>query len=112
WLASDLQTAKWATNNIPPCEMEKYKAAASLFKKYGEMAGIDPRLIAAQAYQESQIDQSRTSPAGAVGVMQINPSTAAGDPINIENVDKNMENNIHAGTKYLQYIAKRYFTDP
>jgi len=111
-LASYLQTTKWATNNTEPAEMEKYKAAASLFKKYGEIEGIDARLIAAQAYQESQIDQSRVSPAGAVGVMQIKPSTAADDPINIKDVDTNMENNIHAGTKYLQYIAQRYFSDP
>ena len=35
-------------------------------------------LVAAQAYQESQFDQSRKSSVGAVGVMQIKPATAAG----------------------------------
>ena len=110
-LATYLQTAKWATNNTAPDEMEKYKAAAAFFKKYGGIERFDWKLIAAQAYQESQIDQSKVSPVGAVGVMQIKPSTAAGDPININNVDTNMENNIAAGTKYLDYITKRYFSD-
>ena len=110
-LANYLQNTKWAKNNTAPGEMEKYKAAAAFFKKYGTATGFDWQLIAAQAYQESQIDQSRVSPVGAVGVMQIKPSTAEGDPINIKNVDTNMENNINAGTKYLDFILKRYFSD-
>ena len=91
--------------------MEKYRAAVVFFKKYADEDGFDWRLIVAQAYQESQLDQSVISPAGAVGVMQIKPSTAAGDPINIQDVDKDLENNIRAGTKYLDYITKRYFSD-
>jgi membrane-bound lytic murein transglycosylase MltF len=66
-------------------------------------------MIAAQAYQESTIDQSKTSPMGAVGVMQIKPSTAAGDPINITGVDTDMEKNINAGIKYLNFITETYF---
>ena len=110
-LAKYFQNTKWAKNNTNLEDMEKYKAAAVFFKKYGEHEGYDWKLIAAQAYQESQIDQSRVSPVGAVGVMQIKPSTAEDDPINIMNVDTNMENNIHAGVKYLDFIAKRYFSD-
>ena len=110
-LANYLQTTKWAKNNTAPQEMEKYRAAVVFFKKYADEDGFDWRLIVAQAYQESQLDQSVISPAGAVGVMQIKPSTAAGDPINIQDVDKDLENNIRAGTKYLDYITKRYFSD-
>jgi membrane-bound lytic murein transglycosylase MltF len=43
--------------------------------------------------------------------MQIRPSTAAGDPINITGVDASAEKNIHAGVKYLRFIADRYFAD-
>jgi membrane-bound lytic murein transglycosylase MltF len=111
-LANYLQTTQWAKNNTAPGEMEKYKAAVAFFKKYGETEGFDWRLIAAQAYQESQIDQSKVSPAGAVGVMQIKPSTAADNPINVNNVDTSMEKNIQAGAKYLKYMDKRYFSDP
>ena len=36
----------------------------------------------------------------------------AADPnVGIDNV-YDMENNIHAGTKYLAFIRERYFTDP
>jgi len=67
--------------------------------------------VAAQAYQESQIDQSRRSSAGAVGIMQIKPSTAAGSPINVRGVETSAERNIEAGVKYLRFIADRYFSD-
>ena len=43
--------------------------------------------------------------------MQLLPSTAAQKPINIKDVSK-VDNNIHAGVKYLSYIRKRYFSDP
>src|SRR5262249_39055388 len=68
-------------------------------------------LVAAQAYQESQIDQSRRSAAGAVGVMQIKPSTAADKPLFIKDVETNMENNIKAGTGYMDYILKTNLKD-
>ena len=46
----------------------------------------------------------------AVGVMQLLPSTAADPNVNIRNI-KNLENNIHAGAKYLAFIRDRYFSD-
>jgi membrane-bound lytic murein transglycosylase MltF len=42
--------------------------------------------------------------------MQIKPSTAAGPPIGIRNVH-HVENNIHAGVKYLRFIVDEYFKD-
>jgi len=44
--------------------------------------------------------------------MQIKPSTAKGDPVNIMDVKTSMENNIHAGVKYLRHLADDYFGDP
>ena len=106
-----LKNTKWAKNNTGPSEMEKFRAAISLFKKYGAEYDFDWLMIAAQAYQESTIDQSKVSPAGAFGVMQIKPSTAAGSPINIDEIVSNMDNNIHAGVKYLDYIMRDHFKD-
>ena len=38
---------------------------------------VDWLLMAAQGYQESQLNQSARSPVGAIGVMQIMPATGA-----------------------------------
>ena len=43
--------------------------------------------------------------------MQLLPSTAAGSPINLPDIHK-LEDNIHAGVKYLRYITDQYFSDP
>lgn len=42
--------------------------------------------------------------------MQILPSTARDKNVNIKNI-KQVENNIHAGTKYLRFMIDRYFND-
>ncbi len=67
-------------------------------------------LLMAQGYQESHLDQSRRSPAGAIGVMQLLPTTAADPNVGLPNIE-DVEENIHAGTKYLRFIHDRYFAD-
>jgi len=47
-----------------------------LFKKAGEVTGIDWRLLAAVSYAETRFDATARSPWGAVGLMQVLPSTA------------------------------------
>ena len=81
-----------------------------LFQEYGEQYDFDWLMLAAQGYQESGFRQDRTSPAGAVGVMQIKPSTAADRNVGIDDVS-NVDNNIHAGAKYMRFLADRYFSD-
>ena len=66
--------------------------------------------MAALAFQESKFDQSAKSRAGAVGIMQIKPSTAKDPNIGIADIS-GVEDNIHAGTKYLRFIADQYFDD-
>ncbi len=82
-----------------------------LFKKYGKKYGFAWHMIAAQAYQESGLNQKKKSPSGAVGVMQILPKTARDKNIGIHNVYK-LENNIHAGVKYLHFLRENFFNDP
>jgi membrane-bound lytic murein transglycosylase MltF len=48
---------------------------------------------------------------GAVGIMQIKPSTAADRNVGVPNVH-DLESNIHAGVKYLAFLRDRYFDDP
>jgi membrane-bound lytic murein transglycosylase MltF len=109
-LNSYLRSTKWARDATSGAEMAKFKEMASLFRKYGDQYDLPYLLVVAQAYQESRLDNSVKSPAGAVGVMQIKPSTAAGQPIGITNVEK-LPNNINAGTKYLRFLLNEYFKD-
>jgi len=93
-------------------ELAKFDALHDLFKKYADMYGLDDLLLMAQGYQESRLDQSVRSRAGAVGIMQILPSTAAYEQVQIENIANDMEQNIHAATKYMRYLLDTYLSDP
>ena len=103
-----LQNTKWVRNALAEEEFQRFKDAVKFFQKYSKQYDFDWLMIAAQAYQESGIDQSKRSPAGAVGVMQLLPSTAADPNVNIRKIDV-MEHNIHAGVKYLRFLHDRYF---
>jgi membrane-bound lytic murein transglycosylase MltF len=89
---------------------ERVQEMADLFQTYGERYDFDWLMLAAQGFQESGLRQNRRSPAGAVGVMQIKPSTAADRNVGIDDVSM-VENNIHAGAKYMRFLADRYFSD-
>ena len=102
---------RWIKNPADQSEQKKLSQFVHLFKKYGDQYGFDQYALIAQAYQESGLDNKKKSHRGAVGIMQILPSTAADPNINISNVRK-LENNIHAGAKYLHFIRQRYFSDP
>jgi membrane-bound lytic murein transglycosylase MltF len=106
-----LQNTKWITNSTNAAELQKFNDYSGYFKKYSSQYNFDYLMIAAQAYQESLLDQDRRSHAGAVGVMQVIPKLAAANPINIPNVG-NADGNIQAGTKMLRNIADTYFNDP
>ena len=102
---------RWIGNPLSEADAKRLAKLRALFEKYAAMYGFDWLKIAALAYQESRLDQRAKSPRGAVGIMQILPSTAAGPAVNIPDVSK-VENNIHAGIKYLAYLRDRYFSDP
>jgi len=86
-----------------------FATAFAGFRKYGEQYGFDWLLIAAQAYQESGLNPKARSPAGAVGVMQVRRATAK--EMGIPNI-ADVEQNVHAGVKYMAHLRDRYFDDP
>jgi membrane-bound lytic murein transglycosylase MltF len=100
----------WIRNPNATEERQRFDEALPFFEKYADQYGFDHLLIAAQAYQESRIDQKLESPAGAVGVMQIKPATAADANVGVPDIQR-LEDNIHAGVKYLRFVADRYFSD-
>jgi membrane-bound lytic murein transglycosylase MltF len=106
-----LQNTKWVKNSTSSEELKKFQANVALFQKYAGEYDFDVMMIAAQAYQESLLDQSKRNPSGAVGIMQVIPKYAAAPPINIPNVGT-AEPNIHAGVKMLRNIEDTYFNDP
>ena len=105
-----LQNTKYVKNALSEKELKKYNSMVQLFKKYAGEYDFNYLMIVAQAYQESGLDHSKRSHAGAVGVMQLLPTTAKDPNINIANIEK-LENNIQAGTKYLRFIIDRYYKD-
>ena len=106
-----LKNTTWAKRALDGGDRARFERTVEIFRKYGDMYDFDPLMLAALAYQESGLDQSVRSKAGAVGVMQLLPSTAADPNVGIPDIST-IENNVHAGTKYLRFIRDRYFSDP
>lgn len=102
---------QWLEDPTTRSERDKLQRYLGLFRKYGQQYGFDPLALAAQAYQESRLDPDTRSHRGAVGLMQIIPSTAADPNVDIADIDE-PEGNIHAGAKYLAFLRDRYFDDP
>jgi membrane-bound lytic murein transglycosylase MltF len=105
-----LQNNKVVKDATSEAELKKFNETVAYFKKYAPQYGFDYLMIVAQGYQESHLDQSRRN-GGAVGIMQVKPSTAAAPPISIPDITTT-ENNIHAGVKVLRAISDNYFNDP
>lgn len=79
----------------------------SLIKEAAARYQVDPRLVAAVAQIESGGNQEAVSPAGAVGVMQLMPETAAG--LGVNPYDKRQ--NIEGGAKYLRQMMDTFGGD-
>ena len=89
-------------------EYNRFQQTLALFEKYGTKYGFDPLMLAAQGYQESQLNQQAKSQVGAIGVMQLMPATGAEMKVGDIHV---MESNIHAGAKYMDILMTKYFPD-
>ncbi|MCP4578288.1 MAG: lytic transglycosylase F, partial [Deltaproteobacteria bacterium] len=83
-----LKNTDYVKKSLNRKELAKFEQTLSLFKKYGKQYDFDWLMLAALAYQESTIDQSKRSHVGAIGVMQILPSTAKDKNVNIPNIKK------------------------
>lgn len=79
----------------------------SIIKMHADKIGWDWRLVSSLIYQESKFDPDVESWAGAMGLMQILPSTA-NKFISDEQDITNPENNISAGTTYLKNLYAKW----
>ena len=69
--------------------------------------GVDPNLAWSVASRESSGQQAARSPKGAMGVMQLMPSTAASLGVDPAKEDENIE----GGVRYLGQLLKKYNGD-
>lgn len=74
-----------------------------LLKKYSRQIGWDWRLLASLVYQESQFQHHLVSSKGAIGLMQLMPSTAKQYGITMRSSDAEQ---IAAGVKYIKSIYR------
>ncbi len=94
-----------------PDDVARFQRLVEIFRKHGDTYSFDYLMLMAQGYQESQLDQSRRSPRGAVGIMQMLPSTAKDKVVGISGIDKDADRNVEAGSKYLRHLIETYIDD-
>lgn len=100
--APEPNPASSGPNPIPPAAIDQ------LVGQNAATWQVDPSLIKAVIANESGFDAGATSPAGAMGLMQLMPGTAAslgvGDAYN-------PAQNVSGGTRYLKGLLQRYNGD-
>jgi membrane-bound lytic murein transglycosylase MltF len=101
-------STKFVQNANSETEQKKFLAMAEYFKKYSDQYQVDYLLMAAQGYQESQLNQDAKSQVGAIGIMQLMPAT--GNDMKVGDITQ-PEANIHAGVKYMRFMMDQYFKD-
>ena len=80
---------------------------STAIQKSASRHGLSQALIAAVAWQESQMRQEAVSPRGARGVMQLMPATASGLKVDPGNLSANVD----GGTAYLAEMLDRFDGD-
>jgi membrane-bound lytic murein transglycosylase MltF len=100
------KNAKYVKDANSEAERKKFLALIDYFKNYGDKYDVDWLLMAAQGYQESQLNQAAKSQVGAIGVMQVMPAT--GKDLNVGDIHQ-VESNIHAGVKYMRWMIDNYY---
>ena len=91
-----IYAGKIIRNALAPDQAKKFRELVEFFKTYGQRYAVDPYMLAAQGYQESAFDQSLRMKSGAVGIMQMKPSTAR-EELGIKDIVTRAEDNIHSG---------------
>jgi soluble lytic murein transglycosylase-like protein len=89
----------------PVAPRDTYEPFEPLLQQYATRTGIRPDLVRAVIQVESGFNPHATSPKGAMGLMQLMPSTAK--ELGVIN-PYDPEDNIRGGTAYLRQLLDRY----
>jgi membrane-bound lytic murein transglycosylase MltF len=101
-----LKNVKYVKDAASESERKKFLALIQYLQKYGDKYDVDWLLMGAQGYQESQLNQAARSKVGAIGVMQVMPTT--GKDLGVGDIAE-VEPNIHAGVKYMRWMIDQYY---
>ncbi len=110
----------WIANQLPQNasgELERYRYPLAYWEKIQKLAaerGLDPYLVLGLIRQESLFDIRALSPASAIGLMQLLPSTAArtAQQIGLPSPDREKlfdpDLNLTLGTSHFKDLLERY----
>jgi soluble lytic murein transglycosylase-like protein len=90
------------------CDLVTSEELNEIFAEAAATYGVDEKLLKAVAKVESNFNASAVSSAGAVGIMQLMPATAAGLGVS-DSYDA--RENIFGGAKYLSQLLAKYDGD-
>jgi soluble lytic murein transglycosylase len=91
---------------------------SAIVRERARAEGLDPALLAAVIYQESKFSPSAVSASGAIGLMQLTPSTAEGIALRTGGTSFHVSDltdpaiNIRYGTWYLHDLFSKYGSLP
>lgn len=86
----------------------------TIVRTHARNYGLDPALLAAVIYQESRFEREARSSSGAVGLMQLLPSTAQGIAIRTGGTRFRVDDlldpdiNVRYGCWYLRHLLRKY----
>lgn len=97
-----------APSAVPTPAPVKQLTPRELVTEAAKRHGLPPEIVHSVAQSESAYRADAVSPKGAVGVMQLMPGTAR--MLNAD--ERNLEQNIDAGTRLLRELLLKYQNDP
>jgi membrane-bound lytic murein transglycosylase MltF len=95
--------------NTKPAAMHRLDLTYATFQKYGDIYHFDTLMLAALAWQESNLNPHAYNRAGGyVGIMQIAP--AAARTVGIRDISS-VDADVHAAAKYMDVLLARFCSD-
>mgnify|MGYP001024822333 CR=1 FL=1 len=104
YFADDDVVVGHASAPFRPSRTGRVSPYDDLFRAKADSFDLDWRLLASMAFQESRFDPSAVSWAGAVGIMQVKPTTAGLPQQELHDPPTN----IAVGARHLRWLLDRY----